>query len=240
MSETQGDKHSDKKVTRFWAARVLSAISEMRHGKKTGLLPKSEGWRNVLEHELVEAEAVDVLAEKLGVSEEDRKNLRTAALLHDVFKRKEIERAREEGASSFDSSAEDQVNWIRSLGYSEDVVELVQSVAWTSLEEFSRDFDTIPTARKIIHYVDDITLGNDIVPLDKRIKYIEEKPEYKDHNERGKAIFDGRTYSEVQREISRKIEQEFAPKLGVSDPSTIPAFIKDCINSRIQQNGQKD
>jgi len=128
MSETQGDIHPDKKITRFWAARALSAISEMRHSKKKGLFPKSEGWRNVPEHQLVEAEEGDVLAEKLGISYEKRKNLRTAALLHDVSKREEIERAREEGASGFDSSAEDQVNWIRSLGYSEDVVELVQSV----------------------------------------------------------------------------------------------------------------
>lgn len=236
MSETQGNEYPDKKTTRFWAARALSAISEMRHSKKTGLLPKSEGWRNVLEHELVEAEAADVLGEKLGLSDEERRNLRTAALLHDIFKRKEIERAREAGASSFDSSAGDQANWIKSLGYSEDVVGLVQSVGHTSLEEFSRDFDTIPTVRKIMRYVDDITLGNDIVPLDKRVKYIEENPEYKDLNKRGKAIFGGRTYPEVQREMSGRIEQEFAPKLGVLDPSAIPGFINDCINARIAQS----
>ena len=235
MSETQGNEYPDKKTTRFWAASALSAISEMRHSKKTGLLPKSEGWRNVLEHELVEAEAADILAEKLGISHKERKNLRIAALLHDVYKRKEIERAREGGASSFDSSAEDQANWIKSLGYSEDVVELVQSVGHTSLEEFSRDFDTIPTVRKIIHYADDITSGSEVVPLDERISQLERKPEYKELNESGRAIF-GKTYSEVQREVSKRIEEEFASRLGVSDPTTIPKFVKNCIDVRIAQS----
>lgn len=236
MSETQGDKHPDKKITRFWAARALSAISEMRRSKKTGLFPKSEGWRNVVEHELVEAEAADVLGEKLGLSQEERRNLRTAALLHDVFKRKEIERASAIGPSAFDQAAGEQAGWIRSLGYPEEIVILIESVGHTAFKEFVTNFDSIPISRKIICYADFITLDSNIVSLAERIDYLEKRPDYKELNESGISVF-GRTYFEVMREIGAKIEEEIAPKLGVSDPSSIPEFIKDCINTRITQSG---
>ena len=80
----------------------------MRVAKTTGLFPKSEGWRNVVEHELVGAEAADVLAEALSLPKPERDNLYTAAILHDAYKRREIELAREKGASGFDESAEQQ------------------------------------------------------------------------------------------------------------------------------------
>lgn len=235
MSETTGIKNFDLLKRRFWSHRALAAMSIMRQSKETGLLPKSEGWSNVIEHELVEAEAVDVLGEKLGLSDEERQNLRTAALLHDVFKRREIEKARKEGPQSFDESAVEQVEWIRSLGYPEEIIELIESVAHTSFEKFDKDFNTISTARKIIHYVDDITLGNNIVSLNERIASLEANHEYRKLNERGKEVFNGKTYFEVQREISKKIEAEFAPRLGVSDPAAIPEYIKNCINDRIAQ-----
>ncbi len=172
--------------------------------------------------------------QKNSVFHEERKNLRTAALLHDIYKRKEIERARKEGSQSFDETSKEQAEWLRTLGYSREVVELVETVSHSSYEEFTRDFEHISTARKIIQYTDFITLSNDIVPLAKRIKYLEEEPKYEELNESGKNIF-GRTYFEVMREIGAKIEKEFAPLLGVSDPSAIPEFIKSCINDRIAQ-----
>ena len=91
MSENKDSDQQETKKTKFWTRRSLGAISQMRPNKEAGLFPKSEGWRNVVEHELVEAEAADILGEKLGLSLEERQNLRTAALLHDVFKRREID-----------------------------------------------------------------------------------------------------------------------------------------------------
>lgn len=225
----------DKSKTKYWQRRSLHSLPEMRRNKETGLFPKSEGWRNVVEHELVEAEAADVLAEKLGLSEETRNTLRVAALLHDVHKRKEIEKARKEGPSGFDESAKEQSLWLKSLNYSREVIDLTESVGHTSFKEFIENFDSIPIAKKIMHYVDDIVLNSDIVPLNIRVNALEENPRYKELNEQGRLVLGGRTYSEVQREISQKIEQEFAPKLGVENPSDIPAFIKKCIEIRISQ-----
>lgn len=235
MSES-GEQNFEKLKTRYWARKAVSSIAEMRQNKKTGLFPKEEGWRNVVEHELVEAEAADVLAEKLGLLVKERETLKISALLHDSFKRREKEMAEKEGISGFDQSAQSQLEFLRSLGYPEEIILLAGSTGHTSLEEFNRDFDSIPTIRKIMHYVDDVVLGNDIVPLDERIGALERNPRYAELNEQGRKKFDGKTYFEVQREISKRIEREFAPKLGLSDPSTIPVFIKDCISERIAQS----
>src|SRR3989344_2508618 len=154
----------DLQKTNFWAKRAAGAISVMKRARETGLFPKSEGWRNVVENELVEAEAADVLAEMLGLSTEDRQNLRTAALLHDVFKRKEIEEYSKLGAEGFDKAAVEQARFIRDIGLSEEIVGLTESVASTSLSKFiNRDgkfvdnYDQIPQTEKILHYIDDIT-----------------------------------------------------------------------------------
>lgn len=219
----------------YWTKRAISSLSEMRRNKKTGLFPKSEGWRNVVEHELVEAEATDILAEKLGLSNLDRKKLRTAALLHDVFKKKEKERIVQKGQAGYVESIASQLEFLRQEGYSEDVVRLTEDVGSESLKDFSENFDSIPLIRKIMHYVDDITLNNEIVPLDVRIDALETNPRYKELNEQGRSVFGGKTYFEVQREISKRIEKEFAPKLGVENPSDIPAFIKKCIVVRINE-----
>lgn len=230
MSEQSFDK-----ARGYWTKRALSSLSLMRTSKKAGLFPESEGWRNVVEHELVEAEAADVLAEKLGLSEEARKTLRIAALLHDVYKRREIEKTEKEGASGFDVSAKEQSDWLRSLGYSDEVIDLTESAGHTSFKEFIDNFDSIPTSKKIMHYVDDITLNNDIVPLMTRINALEKNLRYKELSEQLRNVFGGRIYFEVQREISKRIEEEFAPKLGVENPSEMPAFIRECISNRINK-----
>lgn len=223
MSEVQGK--SEK--TKYFQRKTLSHIAEMRNAKKAGLFPKKEGWRNVIEHMVVEAEAADVLAEALGLSETERNKLYRAALSHDVYKRKERELAQEKGPSGYDEAAKLQSEWLRNHGYSEDVVELTESVGHTSLVHF-QNLDQVDTIKKIMHYVDDITLNNDIVLLDQRMDTLETNPRYEELNLQGIAIF-GRPYFTVQREISKKIEREFAQKLGLEDPTQLPLWIRDKI-----------
>ena len=220
------------KKTRYFQGKTTSHISEMRQAKKSGLFPKKERWRNVVEHMIVEAEAVDVLAEALGVSDIERKNLYTSALLHDVYKRREKEIATEKGASGYDESARLQAEWIRSLGYSNDIVEMTESTGHASLVRF-QDLDQISVVQKIIHYADDITQGNDLVSLDQRIDGLEANPSYKEINQKGVEVL-GRTYFVVQRETSKKIEKEFADKIGLEDPTQLPLWIRDRILKRIE------
>lgn len=176
MENTAEDKPTKQETTRYFAKRASGSLSAMRANKGTGLFPKSEGWRNVVEHELVEAEASDVLAESLGLSQSDRDTLRVATLLHDSFKRREIEALKELSIKEYDESAKDQSEYIASLGYSSQVVELTKAVGHTSLPDFLANYDSIPLIKKIMHYVDDITKNNDIVLLDQRMDALEQDP----------------------------------------------------------------
>ncbi|OGH11072.1 MAG: hypothetical protein A3B38_02705 [Candidatus Levybacteria bacterium RIFCSPLOWO2_01_FULL_36_13] len=226
----------ENQKTQFWAKRAASAISVMRDQKIAGLFPKNEGWRNVVEHELVESEAVDVLGEMLGLSVADRSDLRIAALAHDIFKRKEIEGAREKGSEEFDNSVSEQSEFLRLKGYPEEIIILTQAVGHMAFNRFINDYHSLSLSEKIMHYIDDITLRSDLVTLEKRINYLIDNPAYNDLNERGRKIYDGKTLFEVQAEISEKIQIEFAQALDIDDPAALPLVIREKIEQRIKNS----
>lgn len=231
---TEESQEFQKSKVRYFTRKTLKHLPEMRMAKKTGLFPKKEGWRNVPEHMLVETEAADVLAETLGVPAHERKTLDTAAMLHDVYKRRERELALQKGVAGFDEAAASQSKFLRQQGYSDETIALTESVGHTSLVKF-QNLSEIPLIFKIIHYVDDITLNNDLVPLDDRIDALEANPRYAGLNQEGVKIF-GKPYFTVQREISKKIEQEFAAAVNLQDHSQLPLWIRNRILERIRKN----
>lgn len=240
------EKNSEKEKVRFWQKKSLEHISSMRAARAAGLLPKQEGWRNVVEHELVESEACDVLAESLGLNKKDRAGVVKAASIHDVYKRKEKEDLTKYGPQGYDISQEEEANFLRSRNFSEEVISLAQSVGHGSLLAMVKDpladklelKDDIKITTLVIHYVDDITLNNDLVPLNRRIDYLNNNPNYRSINELGKTIFNGRMFFEVQREVSRLIQEDFASRLNVSPAENLPLWIKSKIESRIHKPEQ--
>lgn len=232
----------DKDTTRYFQKRSLAYLSQMRDAKIRGLFPKSEGWRNVVEHEIVEAEACDVLAEELHLAEEIRRNINLAASVHDINKRREIELMRKVGYLGYDRGQSDQDDFLKERGYSEEVVDLAGSVGSGSLFEFLVDSkagelqvrEDLPLSKLIVHYVDDIVLRNNIVPLKERIAYLLTVPGYNELNEAGRKDFNGKTAFEVQFEVSRQIEQRLAGLLNIDPPESLPDFIKGKIEGRIK------
>lgn len=239
MSEKTTEKLSS---IRYWSGQAIKHLPEMRLAKETGLFPKKEGWRNVVEHELVEAEAADVLAEVLNLSSTDRQNVYTACSVHDLEKRRETELIRKVGPSGYELSQQEQADLLRSRGYSEEVIKLTQSVGGMFLPAMLKNSkspkleikDDLSLPTMIVHYVDDITLNNDIVPLRERIDYLESNPRYKEANEQGRALFGGRTYTQVEWEVGRLLEEKLAQMLGVKPSSRLPNFIKTKIQERIE------
>lgn len=230
---------TESRKTNYWQKRSLEHIREMRAARLAGLFPKSEGWRNVVEHELVEFEAFDVLAEAVGLSIDERRKGATASLLHDVFKRKEREAFVLKGPEGAKNTDKEQVEFLESLGYEQGIAELTKLVGGYSLPYFLEDSQDealtlkkdIPLTELIIHYVDDITLGNELVPLKKRIEYV--KGRYKEEDEAGKGMFGGRPPSDVQYEVSRQIEMKLAGLVGVEEPESLPNWINTKIEKRI-------
>lgn len=232
----------EKQQTKYWQKRSLQHLPEMRAAKAAGLFPKKEGWSNVVEHEIVEAEACDVLADALGLPSTERTQLRDAAALHDVFKRREKELMEKMGPSGYDVGQEEEAKFLKERGYSEEIIRLARSVGHSSLFPMIKDpkapqlkvREDIDLSTLIIHYIDDITLNSDLVPLNQRIDYLEKNPRYTETNEQGRAVFAGRAYFEVQREVSRQIEERFARILGVEPPEKLPEWIKTKIAERIE------
>lgn len=62
---------------------------------------ETDAWKHVARHQLVEAAGTSVLStalkDKLGLSDQDVKDVTQAALLHDFYKRKEIEKGKATG-----------------------------------------------------------------------------------------------------------------------------------------------
>lgn len=230
----------EKDRTRFWQRRALKHLPEMRAAKAAGLFPKSEGYRNIVEHLLVEPEGIDTLGEILGLAESTRRAMRLAGSLHDVKKRQQIEAYNQLGPQGAREAEKEQVSFLRSRGYSEEVVRLIQSMGGLSpltlVEDPKADVlklkENIDLPTLIVHYIDNITLHNRIVPLRERVAYV--KKRYKEEDEEGRRTL-GRPYSDIQFEVGRLIEEMLAGRLGVDPPEKLPEFINAKIAERIEQ-----
>ena len=238
MTERTADRISRAE---FWQIRTLEHLDEMRVAKSFGLFPKKEGWRNVVEHLLVVAETSDVLAEATGASQEERKALFTATLLHDVHKRRQKRLIKLRGDEGQLQAFREQKEYLNEHGYLPYVISLTESTGHTSLIrllknpgaeelELKEELD-LPTL--IIHYADDIVSGSEIIKLDDRIDALENRGSPYPEASMGGDIFGGRTYYVVQKEVGRLIENKLASLVGTEPPSDLPNFIKAKIEERM-------
>lgn len=177
------DNIETKAATKYWSHRAIQGLPSMRLAKDMGLFPKREGWRNVQEHELVEAEVADVLAVATGCSNQDQEDLFTAGLVHDVGKRLQIWLIKQKGDEGQLEAFRIQSQKMAEHGVSSRVIALTESVGHTSLVKFLEDQtaqdlklrDDLDLPTLIIHYADDITRNNDLVTIDERIDAMENR-----------------------------------------------------------------
>jgi len=224
------DDFESKKTKYFsdFAVKLKNHFKTLKEGGVSGKEAKMEGWRNVSEHCLVESVMADVIAEKLDL---DRDKMKTAALVHDWYKRQEIENAKKDGVKGFDRADSEDKQKLLEMGYSEEVIKIAHSVGHTSLQRM-QEADVTPE-ELVMHYIDDITNGTDISSLDERIDKSAAEPRYKELNESGREIFDGKTYFEVHRKVGKQIEQKIAQLMDVDPPESLPELIKEKIKKRI-------
>ncbi len=226
--------------TNYWSHRALK-LQYMRLARDMKLFPKKEGWRNVQEHELVEAEVADVLAAATGYSEQDRKDLFTAGLVHDVGKRLQMGLIKQKGDEGQLEAFRIQSQKMAEHGVSPRAIALTEACGHTSLVKFLknpaakdlelRDDLDVPTL--IIHYADDITRNTDLVTIDERMDALENRqPPYPEAT-LGGDIFGGRTYYEVQRIVGHLVENKLTEIIGIA-PQQMQEFIRSQINERIR------
>ncbi|RJR13510.1 hypothetical protein C4585_01920 [Candidatus Parcubacteria bacterium] len=256
------------KKGKFFSALALHVKEALALHKKEGLWERKEGkrdWGNVSEHCLVEIARVEEFAQLLGVSEQTRKKLVLAAALHDYYKRREVEYARTNGKNwaALDVAGEGSVAGMRETGFSEDVIEIVNSVGHTSLlktqgllKNKKEELNEHQLAYLVMHYVDDYTSGSNwadplqqkedgtiVNAFDKRMEKNVQNKDYQIRNEEGRARFDGRTTFDAQYEIGAAVEKRLAEILSektgeVWDPKLIPEKIDARIKERIRAFAQ--
>ena len=181
---------------------------------------KNEGqliddWSNVYDHCISEAIVASCVSDLLKLPKEQSTKLISAAILHDWYKR--VERT----SGRYDESAKESYDKLLALGIDEYVVELAHSVGHTSISDVANSNDFL---KKVMHYIDDVTLNDKLVELDERMDSLENSEKYRELNESGRKIY-GRTYFEMQRELGKEIEKEIETRTNLT-PKTLISEIK--------------
>ncbi len=213
----------EQKKKDFFSRFALKHLSELRLHKEFGLLPKSEGWSNVVRHCLVEAVAAEVMSENLHLSEKETRDLVQAAVLHDFYKRQEMELLKEKGASAENLMAaeEESAEILTEKKINPFVIKLTDSVGLTKIDRMKESDVTI--SEKVMFYIDMITNNDDIVNLRDRVAALPA---------RYPAIAATGIYP-ILLKASQEIEAELAQKIGLENPEELPNYIKTKINEMI-------
>ena len=190
---------------KIWDTFAKRHLTEMRILRRSGVLgKKNENWRNVSEHVLVVAAFSKFLADKIKTEDIDRKEIISAAILHDAAKRIDVEagvgydREREEGAFK---------KILKKEGYSDEFIELCDWGGRTpeifySEEDQDADIAARPVAQLILAYADTRTRNTDVVTLEEaRDKNKEKVPKDVDFYDQWYAF-----YKKVESRIFEKIE----------------------------------
>lgn len=167
-------------------------------------------WSNVFDHCITEARVAAVLQERLNLEPEEGRCLIRAALLHDWNKRNEREAANRDGYEAYNRQAVAGTAGLIPLGVSAKVVILIEAVGHTALVNLKH----MGFVARVMHYIDDITYGDKVTSIDERMDALEAAPRYRELNESGRALLNGRTYFEVQRECAKAIEREIEEQIG--------------------------
>jgi len=259
----EGEDSFERKRTNFFSKIALHTKDALKMHKRAGLWEKKEGrrdWGNVSEHCLVVVARAMVLAEKLNLSEDIKKDIAMAAALHDFFKKgqKEVVTAGGLTWDSFEAASKESARQVQEAGFDERIVRLVNS---TGAEDSIQDVENVLKQKKlseedaaslILHYVDDYTIGSDwanpveslsdgrqINDLDRRVDKNISNQRYAILNEEGKKHFHGQTLYDAQRRVGHLNEERLVDLINekggqLINPKDLPYLIDQEIKAKIE------
>jgi hypothetical protein len=211
-----------------------------------GLLPKNRkdkslDWSNVPRHCTTEAVAGETLGKLLGLNDRETNLITMAPFYHDFYKRESIEliKANPENATAADDQANAKAKKILlEKGVDGQIVSIIdKSLGYDSIER--KNVEQMSLLEKIMHYLDDITSGEELVALKERIDTLKQNPRYANINQEGIAKYGKPTYDQ-QFEVGSEIEADLAKILGLEKPEELPNFLKEKIRERINNVELKD
>jgi len=261
--ETVSQEFSDQKQSYFTRLGREQKQAFKLH-KASGLWDREDGkkeWGNVSKHCLVEIARVDILANTLGLSEEITNDLKTAAALHDFYKKGEVQNLDNGGLNwaSFEKSVAEAESEMYEAGFSDRVIRLASAIGHGHPKSIIRAEQLLnqplsaeDMAFLIMHYVDSYTVGSDRVnspetledgqkinDIDRRYLKIAQNPRINDLNEAGREYFHGETLVATQRRVAHLVEDKLAELVSKKnnrpiDPLDLPNFIDQELHARIE------
>jgi HD superfamily phosphodiesterase len=215
--------------TRYFSAFAQRHMNEMRILAAGDVLGKeSEGWRNVSEHCLVEAVGADILAERLGA---DREKVVQAALLHDWYKRHEVEMSRSDGVEGYWRSIEEDKVILREKGIAEDIITISKAIIPESADP--EYLSNRSVEEKIMYIMDMMTSGTQWMPPLERQKISAKNPNVQAFSESYRKRFNGKSLLELLIEDQAIVVKEFETKLGLATGELVP-YLKEELQRRIE------
>jgi len=227
--EFQTNNADSVKKTEFFHNLALKHLPEMRLLIKGGGLSKKEGWRNVVEHCLVQIAVSETLSRLLGLSEEDSQKLIRVAACHDWAKR--LER-KPDGFTEEEKG--EAMTLLAKLAPNQG---LMKATGPEFLEKaLIRGESTF--LERLQFYIDDITKGSEIVPFDERVNEVEARRQDLNDDLVLTAKLGGR-YWDRERELGHQTEQEIFDRLQetgvkIDSPKDIPVFVVQTIESEMK------
>lgn len=251
----------EKKKIEYFKKISLSVREAFKMHKEAGLWGEKnseEDWRDVSEHCLVEAARAQVFADKLGLSEDVKRDLVSAAALHDFFKKEEIKIYETKGISwdNYEKAEERASNLLREGGFNERVIKLVGSIGMIALGEVKgilgkKELSQDDIAFLVLHYIDDYTNGSEwaepsktgedgkkVCGLDERLNAAAKK--YWPLGEQGgERLFNGESSFSVEIKTGHLVEKRITDILNERHnvniiPEDLPYFIDQKIKNEIE------
>ena len=209
-----------REKTDFFRDLALRHLPEMRLLLRGGKLWKNEGWRNVVEHCLVQGAIAEKLSSLLNLPEKDSRDLVTTALCHDWAKR--LEKKPE------DFNEEDKAEAVEFLEKAAPNQKLMES---TGIEFLERSFIKKESTflERLQVYIDDIVAGSEITTFENRLDELaRRRPELNEDPELNAKV--GGKFLDKQKEMNGEIAKEIFEMLkergiDAGSPEEIPAFL---------------
>lgn len=242
-----------QRKTAYCEKFALSHLSALRPIYLGGALRRPEGnpeeaWRNVAEHSLVSGIFADILAEEFGKSDEERRTVVRAALVHDWAKKRESKAIDEElersGTLSFSRLKEiitESEKKLSSMGFTPSEIDL-------SSANIPRTPDGPQTdLGKIIWFVDMMLSGTQPTPILDRLTAVEKGIENGVQNDvrgrRSRALVNAygeqlgvSSINEINRQLAPKISKELARRIKYpGDPMDLPLYLETKFKERVNR-----
>lgn len=229
---------------------------------------QSGPWRNITEHCLVQVARAETLARWIGLPEDVIKDIRTAEILEDYSKRREMEKTKKaEGGSpleAYKKHVKEASDQLREAGFSVRVIYFTNSPGGHVSELLKtreilekKDLSANDWGYLIVHYIDDCSIDSDcILPMQTDPTGVQKNiVDFKSEQNKAKAaygkileeigeelkgtVYEGRHNQDVMTELSHEIERRLARRIFKKTGIKVNPFsIPEIIDLRINESIQ--